>query len=126
MVDGGIFSTQIATVSLTSSSDVKPRLSSSVLTSRISGMTTPVPLAPVGTIETRANQDFLQLSQSPSDSRVAFQGWLVPRTFATTFIDSRLAPSELAAVDRYALSKPIPATYSYTIVSQRAQRFRGV
>jgi hypothetical protein len=66
--------------------------------------------------KTRPHQAFFRYSASYPDHRVKPDGSFVPSTYATTFNDSRMVPSGLAAVGRYALPNPLPASRVYLLV----------
>lgn len=68
--------------------------------------------------KTHLHQAFFRYSAFYPDHRVRPDGAFVPGTYATTFNDSRMVPSGLAAVGRYALPNPLPASHVYILVPQ--------
>ena len=62
------------------------------------------------------HQAYVRFNAFHPDPRIRPDGSFVPGTFATTLRDSRVVPSGLAAVGRYALPNPFPANRQYYIV----------
>lgn len=65
--------------------------------------------------KTEENEVFKRFSAYEKDNRVTSDGKLLPGTYATTEEDAKNAPTGKAAVARYALPNPKPASNVFTI-----------
>lgn len=63
---------------------------------------------------TSRDEVFKRFSAYQNDRRVQSDGSLLAGTYATTEADARLAPTGSAAVKRYALPNPAPASWLFT------------
>lgn len=61
----------------------------------------------------RPDEEFVRFSAFSNDLRIGSDGSIRAGTYATTLNDSRIVPSGLAAVGRYALPNPLPARYGF-------------
>lgn len=64
---------------------------------------------------TKHGEGFVRYSAFWPDRRIEQDGSVLGGTYATTVTDRPMVPSGLAAVARYALPNPIPATFEYRI-----------
>ncbi len=64
---------------------------------------------------TKENEVFKRFSAYENDHRITSDGRLLPGTYATTEEDAKNAPTGKAAVARYALPNPKPASNVFTI-----------
>lgn len=65
--------------------------------------------------KTKEKEVFKRFTATDNDPRITSDGRLLPGTYATTEEDAKNAPTGKAAVARYALPNPKPASNKWTI-----------
>lgn len=79
----------------------------------------------VGCTSVSTPEVFFRFNAFANDPRVDSDGNFAPGTYATTYSDTWLVPSGLAAVGRYALPNPMPANYVFPIVTDSIPKIIG-